>query len=247
MKKTDFLYSFYKTKTYLMSEQCLSCGGLLENGNVALCNKCKAKLLDKSEDKRFVEKYPLIVAWEYGDEIRPVIHNLKYRSDMGAGMMIAEGMANAVKANGALFDYVIGVPRHVKSERKFCQAEFLADCVAGFLNKESVKGILVKKKNIKSQTECRSRDERKNNVRGAYVLAKDVNVSGKKYLLIDDVSTTGATMAECAAALSAGGAEVICCAAVRPNPEKQTLPISPGTGYYAFSEKSDAGKHSDNN
>ncbi len=244
MNKTDLRYSFYKIKTYLMSEQCLCCGGILENGNTALCDKCKSKLLDKAGKTGFAGNFPLIVTWEYGDEIRPVIHNLKYRSDKGAGLMIAEGMAKAIRANAVSFDCVMGVPRHKKSSRRFCQAEFLADCIADFFGKESVKGVLVKKKNIKSQTECHDREERKKNVKGAYVSAKDCDVSGKKFLLVDDVVTTGATLEECAAALTAAGASVVCCAAVRPNAEKQTLPIQLGSGYYAFSEKNDLPRRS---
>ena len=47
------------------------------------------------------------------------------------------------------------------------------------------------------------------NVRGAFAVEASVDLSGKKILLIDDVVTTGGTVAECAAALKRAGAAAV--------------------------------------
>ena len=57
-----------------------------------------------------------------------------------------------------------------------------------------------------SQHHCRDIQHRDANVRGCYQLRKDIAVSGRSVILVDDVVTSGATMQECAFVLRQGGA-----------------------------------------
>ncbi len=52
---------------------------------------------------------------------------------------------------------------------------------------------------------------RSKNVRNIYAVAADVSVRGKTILLIDDISTTGASVNECARILKKAGAEKVYC------------------------------------
>lgn len=52
------------------------------------------------------------------------------------------------------------------------------------------------------------------NVRDAYAVPRPERVRGRRFLLIDDVCTTGSTLAACAGALMAAGAESVVCAAL---------------------------------
>jgi predicted amidophosphoribosyltransferase len=107
------------------------------------------------------------------------------------------GMAMAVTC-------VCHVPLHKKRRagRGFDQAEVLARRVAHQLNVPHIPALR-RIRNTKTQTKL-SEPQRRENIRGAFVLA--AGVSGN-VLLIDDVLTTGATSAECARVLKEAGAE----------------------------------------
>ena len=55
---------------------------------------------------------------------------------------------------------------------------------------------------------------RRANVLGVFDVVPGAEVAGKRVLLVDDICTTGATLAECARVLyDAGAAKVVCVAA----------------------------------
>ena len=64
---------------------------------------------------------------------------------------------------------------------------------------------------------------RRANVLGVYEAAEPERIQGYRILLVDDICTTGATLAECARTLrDAGAADVMCvCAALARRPEKK--------------------------
>jgi len=55
-------------------------------------------------------------------------------------------------------------------------------------------------------------EQRIDNVRGAFKLSRGAALPGARILLVDDVSTTGATLSECARVLRRGGARWVCAA-----------------------------------
>ena len=62
-----------------------------------------------------------------------------------------------------------------------------------------------------AQSGINSPEERRANVLGVYEAVKPERFAGKRLLLIDDIRTTGATLAECVRVLKeAGAADVLC-------------------------------------
>ena len=59
-------------------------------------------------------------------------------------------------------------------------------------------------RNTETQTHF-DREERMENLRNAFELRKTAAVHGRRFLLIDDVLTTGSTLDECARVLCAAG------------------------------------------
>ena len=67
---------------------------------------------------------------------------------------------------------------------------------------------LFRKMDTPPQTQLPEEDRRKN-MRGAFAVAGEIAVAGKRLLLVDDVYTSGATVNECSRVLKRGGAREV--------------------------------------
>jgi len=104
-------------------------------------------------------------------------------------------------------DMIVPVPLHPRryAERGFNQAKPIADALAEGLN-TLVADALIRKKYTTKQARL-SKKDREHNVRGAFHVVGSELIKGKNVLVVDDVYTTGATMAECAEVLKKSGAK----------------------------------------
>ena len=110
---------------------------------------------------------------------------------------------------------VTAVPLHKKRlrERGFNQAELIAKNIAAHYNVPYAPRVLARALHTTPQTEVSESAKRLENVKGAFVCYNAKTVRGKYIMLIDDVTTTGATFEACAKALkSAGAKKIIACA-----------------------------------
>ena len=73
---------------------------------------------------------------------------------------------------------------------------------------------LKKIRNNRPQSRLKDAQARRANVLGAYRIAGNVSLQGKRVLLLDDILTTGATAGECARVLLVAGAKEVHCAAI---------------------------------
>jgi ComF family protein len=104
------------------------------------------------------------------------------------------------------------VPLHPKKlrERNFNQSLLLARYAAPLLGTELDFVSLRRIKYTQPQTALKS-DERRKNVRGAFEVVDSKVVKGRSVLLVDDVTTTGSTLNECARTLKRAGAREVFC------------------------------------
>jgi ComF family protein len=104
-------------------------------------------------------------------------------------------------------DLVVPVPLHWRRERSrgYNQAAALARVFAGQTGLPMRADVLKRRRATKPQTSL-GREDRRENVREAFVVRRPEAVRGKTVLLVDDVCTTGATLEACARALKKSGA-----------------------------------------
>lgn len=105
------------------------------------------------------------------------------------------------------FDVVIGVPIHNKklATRGYNQSVLLAKALSDCSGKPLDKTLLLKTKDTPAQVGLH-KPKRIRNLEGAFKVKKGAEVEGRKILVVDDVLTTGATLAEVAKTLKKAGA-----------------------------------------
>ena len=109
------------------------------------------------------------------------------------------------------WDFIAPVPLHsVKErEREFNQAELLARHLSDAA-KIPLNNHLLRRVSPTATQTLLTRDQRAENMRGAFAVRDGVKLDGGKIILVDDVFTTGATTSACAKALKAAGAGDVC-------------------------------------
>jgi competence protein ComFC len=144
--------------------------------------------------------------------VRDLIHQFKYRRQMHLrhllSRMLGEGFRD-VRLAEAPPDLIVPVPLHAtrKREREFNQAEVLARLVGARL-KIPVADVLRRRRYTFTQTNFH-REERFDNLAGAFVLHRGFDVRDRRIALVDDVLTTGSTADACARVLREAGAAAV--------------------------------------
>ena len=138
----------------------------------------------------------------YEGSLRSILQAFKYdrRRSLAAPLGRLMRLRGADVLAGA--DCVVPVPLHWRRRwrRGFNQALDLACHL-----EMPIRCALVRRRNTRTQTDLPA-DARLRNVRDAFTVARRVTVSGLRIVLVDDVSTTGATLEACALVLVAAGA-----------------------------------------
>ncbi|MBI4250639.1 ComF family protein [Candidatus Uhrbacteria bacterium] len=122
---------------------------------------------------------------------------------------------------------IIPVPLHERkqSERGFNQAELIALKVASILGKEVCATAVRRIRDTCTQVKL-SREQRRSNVKGVFVCDEPHRITGKRVVLVDDISTTGSTLSEIAGVLwSAGVTDVIGLVFAHGNSSNEEAPV----------------------
>lgn len=215
---------------FLFCRRCRICGEVVEI-DCDLCDECKA--LKQIENPRCIhcgcskndctcknrknEYKQIIAVYYYKDSIIRAILNFK-NNDMP---FLTENMAAEIYSlieqeyNNINFDYITYVPLRKlhQAKRGFNQSQLIADKLSKRMGVEVI--TLLKKIRYTGVQHHKSARERSAAVFGAYDVVDKYKykLDGKTILLIDDVTTTGSTLNECAKMLKIYGAENVYAAA----------------------------------
>ncbi len=142
--------------------------------------------------------------------MRQAIHQLKYKNLRALAVTLAGFLHDYLVTNPMPGEVLVPAPLHQKRlrERGYNQSRLLAQELGKLINLPVVDDCLVRQKHTPPQTRASTVDERRGNVADAFA-CRDRRLQDKRVLLIDDVSTSGATLDACAAALKAAGASSV--------------------------------------
>ena len=219
---------------FILPKVCIICKKFISDKNIPLCNECfkKIKFINsnycvkcgivlnyggehcyeclKSNRKKFYEYLRSVCV--YDGVIKDIIHLFKYSNKEYLYTFLGDLMVEYIKKeqNFLNVDLIVPVPLHwyKKFQRSYNQSDLLTKYIAKKLNMKFELNNLYRKKFTKSQTKL-NREKRIKNVRGVFDIKNPDEFDKRKILLIDDVTTTGATLNECAWILKKAGASKI--------------------------------------
>ncbi|MGA9794120.1 MAG: ComF family protein [Rhizomicrobium sp.] len=193
----------WKAIAFLEGPMCVICGlpFELDPGSDTVCGACHAHP-PPFDSARSVMRYD--------DASRKSILALKRADRLDLALPFARWLERAGKPIIAQADAILPVPLHWRRlwTRRYNQSAVLARLISRHSGKPLDLLSLRRVRPTPSQGEMVSAKARRRNVRGAFNVdpARQPFVAEKTVLLIDDVLTTGATVAACARALKRAGA-----------------------------------------
>ncbi len=216
---------------------CLGCG----TQNSWLCEACSKKI--KIRDQQYCplcekiitpngqicfackRKSPLsglLVATSYQEPlVLKAVHLFKYRFIEDLAEPLARLVLRTMQSYEVpLPDLIVPIPLHPRRLRwrGFNQSTLLAKNIAENLLPDSQLEVyddaLIRKRYTLPQMSLKDHRKRNQNVSNAFMFAAPLKIKAKTILLVDDITTTGSTIFECAHTLKKAGAKEVWAAVI---------------------------------
>lgn len=222
---------------FLFPQTCVICGKLNKNYICQKCEgrfdkykifgiiDNKKVIMDKLNiyDINLKKKYYLIsgksIYWEkllYCFKYKGIIRKYILKYKFGSKPYLSNFFVNQILNNKKLYeilklyDIIIPVPMEKvkKQKRGYNQTELIVKLIAKKYKISYQEDIILKVKNTKTQSTLK-KEERKDNIKDAYIINEKDRLKGKKVILFDDIYTTGATVNEISKKLKEAGTREI--------------------------------------
>lgn len=197
----------------------VTCAGCGKNGQ-SLCSSCIA-LLPRADTSDLASKTTSLFSYR-SPLVQKVIWQMKYKNGQKIaeilGTLLYEEFLEYAEDHGVRLDLhervlLVPIPMSSGSFRKrgYNQAELIAQGVSkesGLLF-ELENSVLFKTKNTQRQALIREKNLRLKNIKDTFAVRNASKIKDNIVLLVDDVTTTGATLAEARKILEEAGARSV--------------------------------------
>lgn len=209
---------------------CRSCRGALETKKLEACHDCGASFVDcRCMPERMADVgcrgLVKLVAYDPAElqgVINKLINNCKRYADRALFEFMAKQLCFGVEKILRELEVdrertvVTYCPRSLRRVREygFDQAELLAECVADVGGYGMASLLTRRKMHLTKSQKNLGFEARALNAKHSVSLAGEQDMCGKTVVLVDDVVTSGATMAACVSLLMGAGADNVICVAI---------------------------------
>jgi ComF family protein len=229
MERTAVTSAFREAVRFLFPNICMICGRVLvegrncghTTGKLQICTSCLSTFPVRSSSERWFpclshpseqDPAPDLSVWalfHYDAPVTMLLRSMKFNSKIYCGTLIGELIGREFPMDFPFeWDAVIPIPLSEKrlEKRGFNQAEILAGGLAKHLNIPICNNVIRRTRNTHQQSRFTKPAERAANVKGAFAMGEEWDITGWNILLVDDILTTGSTMHEAARILLENGA-----------------------------------------
>lgn len=192
---------------------CLGCAAGLAKGEETLCTRCILQLPytgyslihDNPIKDKFVGRLPTRFAWAFlkfrkTGIVQRLLHQLKYNNHPEVGVRLGRIFGNEIRSLALHheFDMIVPMPLHRSRMRKrgYNQSAKFAEGLMLSLGVPCYDNVISRHLNTSTQTR-KSKIERWENVKAAFVVNQPAALHNKRVLLVDDIITTGASIEAC--------------------------------------------------
>jgi len=158
--------------------------------------------------------YKITVLFRHDRTVKDLIRLFKFRRETRQAKTIVPLILESLSLNNQP-DIIVPVPSHAIDEikRGFAHMAYIVSILSKYTEIPFDIALARKLFPIFKRTQKHKRKKQRISTKNRFYLRKDSSVNGKNVLLIDDVTTTGSTIDECAKILLDNGAkrvEAIC-------------------------------------
>ncbi len=200
----------------ILPRYCAVCGHILSSAEKDICLDCLYRMpriehdAQKEIEKLFwgitpIERATSYIYYRKGSPYNNLLHLAKYKNRPDVACNLAATAATELAAQGFFdgIDAIIPLPLSKKKKRKrgYNQCDYIARGLSEVSGIPVIRDAVARTVANETQTH-KNRDERWQNVAGIFAVTKPETLQGKHLLLVDDVLTTGATIASCATCIT---------------------------------------------